>query len=1645
MGLNLNFLGKKINDILGGVGQAIGTAADFVVPGDQSNWHQPVNNPAPPVNQPNNQPQVNLRQNTYNPLPLKPTVSFQPLSPMKKIDMYGNAIDEGIENKLKPTDVFTTPNKVTFKQAPLVKLDPQTLTAARPDPALQSASNIMSELGYSKEAISKPTTIDTPQVNMPLETVGQAITGTIKDAADFGSLLIEGGRRAGEGMTDSLRAMPRAVAALTLQATGEKETLPGQYTPVNRILLGSEPIKNSTDQYRDLVNMVPGEYGTKTPGGLATALGVGLSASDLFLGGAGKKAGTKGVGEVLKTLAKETNVSNIRTTLNGVEGLSPQSVDNIAANIARTDDKKLIENVIRNEIQNPPPIVKQGNNLGLDVNTLQQRAANYNNLDDAAKQTLVQNAKTQLNEGISPNVNTWSKGAVYNDLLSAGLAKDDIANISKTYGLDATGWRTALNRAGDMSKAKNPAGVLVSHIKEINGVKPKVALKQDVVPTKIDAVTGEVFDAPTVKNVAGPIDELAQYGIDLKAQTTKVQKEFDNIYADIEKQGYDVYDLGRKQVMTERGDYTPTPKELEQMNSITNRLNEAFEKSGLQLDGYRGFYRPQTKAGKGKLPTTREELMDIGFTKQRKNSYGVDEIDYSTQPLVDYVLKAENRPLLLKASIVDAAATDGRTITKEGVESAAAKTEALQKKVHDASKSAKVLNNDTATDLFSIGKDEGYIQAINTYRPGSLVQESKTMLERAGIWENGFKQYDNATGYASEFARQMGDNKVPLGQVPDAIVTAIQKSMPNIDKSTLSGISRYVAKSLDENTLAPEQAIGIYQNAFKNAAKAEMFRLGKTTAFADNKMRKVVNEQINGRILASAYQKSLSGKFNTFLAQRINVSLRGLNFISAAFETGDYANIGTKYGYSNLAKSGLGVTPIGGDTLQFSHKYGQTGAHYLSGDIPQVKKLDDIWRGDGNWVQKLGRSYQNAEDKLLIFRYVEQHKTEVFFRAADKHYRKAGLEGQALVDAVMNDYYTTMLPHTLATSNRLIGKMPSSLTQYLDWSMQATKRLGRTVSGSDEGGKLANRPRIERIARGFGGEIAPKIIAGMVVGVPIMQIMGMRDWTGVTTGDFSGIPEEDKNNVDTLVGLLSLSPALGAAANYYFADRRNDIAAQNKADGETYNTEPRPEDTISGVTKKNAEMLIPFKTQINKMKQVLDATPVDVPDINLPKVNIAGIELGGNITGENKGYYESRDGRVQLEAPTGIKNLAIDMIRGKTYSDKYREYQDVPNISSIAKGDTSPLDLLLKNKSVSNAIQFVTGESTNNYQRPLTKDYSEAYKKADEVSRTALMDGGRQYNKTLDDLKRNNRDAYNNYIRSMDGNHVNPERWREILGSSASGDMDLAAFNMIADRKKQLKSDMDKANENNDGKYNYDPLYDLPEKQARSVLQLKATPTGADLAIRNILFKEDWYKDFYAKQKDFYNKMPEFDGDTKTSDRVKEWNTLSDSYNELTGATGTTLNDKYPLVAQLKKYEYGSDASKQFLKNNWDAWNAQNNALEEERLAVINKMRSIEGQDPMSMVAYQQATEVAKTDSKSTSSGYSNGYSNGYTRYARSSSGSSGGSTPDVVNPSKYAISTKASIGIKAAAAPKVAAKITSKRVSTAKGKPKVALKKSKV
>lgn len=1089
-----------------------------------------------------------------------------------------------------------------------------------------------------------------------------------------------------------------------------------------------------------------------------------------------------------------------------------------------------------------------------------------------------------------------------------------------------------------------------------------------------------------------------------------------------------------------------SPFYQELYDKIKPVLDDLREASGVAT-GETPYYLPRMLPGAEQIEMGHSmvdaiDAATMGSQFKRTGALDIDDTDLTPESLARYAtqtLSERYRHSMAVDNILRKADERGTPITPERASEVVDMQNKLANDLADAAKVGKDFTNDTVSDLNKIGETEGIPQRVIDHEPSSFAQSPENMLKRARVWEEGFKQYDYAHGYGNEFIEVFTANKIPAEQFGDALRKSIISQMPNADMEAVDRAVGYAIKNMERNNISPENAGGLAVMAFRNVAKDQMLNLGKNTVFTGNKMRKVVNEQLNGRLLYDAHENNFLQGFDSFLTERINVSLRGLNVMSALFELGDISNVLSNYGVKNIDKTKFGLGEINGDTLFFSHKYGEADASFLSSNTPEISKMNAIWANPNtNLASKTWQTYRTAENKLLFFRYIEQHKTELFFRTAEEFYRSdagGNLSGGELVNRVMSDYKKTMLPYKLATANRIVGKMPKALTQYANWGLQATKRMGRTLSGTNKAGKFRDMDRAGRIARGIGTELVPKATAAALLGIPVMQILGLRDFTGATNGDFTGIDEEDKNTADEVVQLLSLSPVLSVGGNFYFANRRNQIADANKAAGEDYNTERRPEDAPGEVAKQSAGMLIPFKSQYDKTRQVLNATSLDIPDVKIGNYN---------LTGDNRGYYENRDGRIQAEGPQ-IKETVQGAIFGKNYTPTMREYQDNPNIVSVIQGKAKPQDLITHNETVANTIQNFGGTTPRDYNRPLTanienkdgsialKGYSDMAKEAfsnavkthganSEQSRKVMQDwikNGREYNRISDNLRRNNPAAYETWIETKDGDVITPEKWRIYDGNRD-------VFEFDKQRKTLEKRDLKRV---------IDPIYELPKEQANEVLQERSAYTGDDMKLRQLLYSKDWYVKFKDAESKYFETFDGKRDETGNTDRVKKWNEMNKQVFAPEG-----IISKYPLVSEyqagIDKFEnYNSQERKDFTSawydKHGDAYTKQKEAYDNERWNLVNEMRKIEGTEPITFDEFKAKVEFP--DEKNDS----------FYGYSRRGGGGGGGASIKYQDPSKYSVSINSPV--KKAGKPKVAPKVADSAKKANIAKPKVTIKKSKV
>lgn len=1184
-------------------------------------------------------------------------------------------------------------------------------------------------------------------------------------------------------------------------------------------------------------------------------------------------------------------------------------------------------------------------NRGFDAEemmaTLQGRRDNYRAADEGTRAAMVRDAQAE----VQGEPNPYTREAVYSDLQGAGLTPEDITRLTQQYNMNAADWRTVLNRVGDLSKARNKAAVIASDIQKMRAGQTSAGqIDNAAVAARRQAPQAEATPEPR-SSYEGNINEIRQQ------VTTMLQ----NVDEALQREGSSFEVLGRKIQEADRIGKAPQLTEGEQLayQAVRSELDKALEAAGqagrLSDDvGQREWYLPQAKKDSTQIPQSMEDLYNTGFGYQnaRTNAIDLNELDYGYDPVIDYVVRGKASDQMVKQRIFDNIVTENPNVTREVAEQA---TEIQSKMIDDINKvtedpradGAKI---DTTGALKAKAEAVGIQRVDDNTKLSGVNLNTADRLQSVGQYFKGFYQYRFAQALAQDITspqelpdvlKQMGLDAIPENRVNE-IVQRTEYMIDNAD--------RYL-KNADERTVAAYNQ-SVYANAIRSAAKGNVEETLLRTNFTDPKTNALLNKEFND--MAIGYNKATTtvSKLGEVARRVMNNSMRNLNVNSFLNEMTDVVNVLDHFGVKSIPS----FSPL--DMMQTVRRYGLEGATDAFDNPDKAVEAFGVFRsGNKKALDGLFKAANTIDEKTALYHVAENYKAAVYLKAAEDFYIRRGLSGNQLRNAVISNFDRDMIPldhfsRVFATDNQAV----KLLTQYLDWNILNTRRQGLNLVGSKTGGIYDDLGRGGSVARNLAMNLAPRVGLGMVRGVPIITTLGLLDPLGIASQDYSGIQE--KNPIDVIVQTAGISPILSLASQFYM-NYRQDEEAMKQYDGKP--PEDQRGDWLTRSLENTGRMFTPFGGQIKRTGDMVDVL--------------------------DKGYSENKSGRVQYLAPENPLDILRGLVMGKGQTQEGREYSGTPDIFSVLAGDAAPTDLFTSNPSVEAFRTLLGEENVGDYLRPLTDsknaNYSDAVKEATtRDAQEALLAGGRQYNEYMDNLRKNNPEAYNNYMETFEtGNFVSPEFWRQIVGGNADGQIDLATFHMMSDRKKQAAKDLG---------VKYDPLYDLPDDRARAVLQQKSTATGDDIALRNILYKEQWYQDYMKASSEYYEDLPEStDADEfKQTERVKQWNKYNEQLSAFSTFNDPSLQAQFPYTAAYKaaeaEYEkktgqdfYGSQESKNWFANYGQGYMNEKDDLNAAKLQVINEMRAIEGFPPMSADAYEQATNIADTD------GSGGGYSGG--------------------------------------------------------------------
>ena len=922
------------------------------------------------------------------------------------------------------------------------------------------------------------------------------------------------------------------------------------------------------------------------------------------------------------------------------------------------------------------------------------------------------------------------------------------------------------------------------------------------------------------------------------------------------------------------------------------------------------MYLPQQKAGFD----TRESLF-TGFRAEkpgsefkRQNKIELEDLDLSTKTIADYITQYGDTKLYKAERVARALQRENPNVDKKLIQKATSQFIDIQDKINSiktkielfglgnktqVDSTNKVVNS--AAELSKIGDTLGLEKQTVIGQPKGL-----TIGDRINSVDINGKKLGDIIGLnqyrdADTFAsKQFNDAAGDRTKLSQFINNRLKKEYDLLPETV-----DYLTKRIDnlKANLPDEVVLSSVLNTYKAAAKEQIINKLQRLNIQNPELQRNVSDLTNQILREGSIESQLSNKVVKGILKAQNALFRKLNVSSAINELSDLTSFSSVYGKDFLTS----VVPDFNTIKEFG--LGEIDAA-IEPFIRQIKPN----KGIKNVLSKINGATN-------LYKFVETYKAALLATASKKANMAKGLTGDDLTKAVLNEYRQLALPVDAFTKTAL-DNFPL-YTQYLTWGVRNLQKEKRLALGEISAGNLQDMSQVQRAFRNAYVNLPAKTVfwlsSNALKGTAILTAFGLTDFTGITSEDFSGIQEKDKTLLNKITKYTNISTTASILASILESYQKEELKEQYK--DEDYN---------------------PYEFNNFGKDLLYKYTPAVVRNVR------------GTLDLLDKGYSENKAGRIQYEAPTTAYDATKGFLFGKGNTEKARDNSGTTSIFGREGNVFSNIkDMALEQLNIKDT----------NYSRPLTKQYSEAYKSATKDNRPDLFKGGKEFNAYLDNLERNNPDDYNAYMQSLDGNHVNPEYWKAI-----SSGQDFNIFKTIRNRNKQKYKDLG---------IPYDPIYNLSDEQAKAVLQQKSTATGDDIALKNALYKEGWYRDFMKDTQEYYKNKKPFDGESKEqTDRVKQWYELDDKYNQLRNiktddGKPPEWAKKYPLVYQSKaindKFGFDSQESKNFYKNNGNNYKAQKALYDAENLDLINQMRAIEGVPSLGQEAYSQLTNIKNT------------------------------------------------------------------------------------
>lgn len=395
-------------------------------------------------------------------------------------------------------------------------------------------------------------------------------------------------------------------------------------------------------------------------------------------------------------------------------------------------------------------------------------------------------------------------------------------------------------------------------------------------------------------------------------------------------------------------------------------------------------------------------------------------------------------------------------------------------------------------------------------------------------------------------------------------------------------------------------------------------------------------------------------------------------------------------------------------------------------------------------------------------------------------------------------------------------------------------------------------------------------------------------------------PAEDNMNrdsgaTDEVISRLPGGPLVDAMKDIYFGAK--DEMSIAKEDGREFDVS----NLWNSATKKDASLLIPGSVQFNKV-------------------------MGGKKLIET-GYDASAKGLARYAAPTDNYNKAMALIFGKSSTSNAREYfgtqgigGDLPNMGGEKQLPVSKQWQELIDRAGNNPAVI---EDIINRARTARKDQTDFFRENPTLKavyeQATFIKYDPKTSKGVSDV-------------------ITPDKWKSI-----QSDTTLSLYEFM--REKAMLN-------NREFGVPVDPIYKLQDdNKIREVMQLRALPTGDDTEIKDILQGKDWYKQF---EKDYaeYIKTQLASGTTDIENSPRKAEYLKIQSENPAQAPKSDVMQQY----EFYRNAGDEDSRKAFYADNAEKLSAEYSKRSEDYRVWTNKMRAIEGVDPISKEVWDNST-----------------------------------------------------------------------------------------